>query len=239
VRCDDRDPGRIDVAQAMARVRRGQVTVSYGLLTEIEVDAKGPGELVAPHGDLAVRIRVKGPGWSRAQRVALYVDGEKVREEEITTGTAAGVKWETTWRLRGPSHDVHLVAIANGPGIAAPYWPTAKPYQPTSIEFAPYVLGVSGAVFVDADGSGQFESALEYARREVSASNQVAPLAARLGPYNAAVAIQAASLLRAQDPAAFEATIHSMIPAAPPHVAKGLMAYLDAWKESQSAPRDR
>ena len=197
VRCDDRDPGRIDVAEAMARVRRGQVTVSYGLLTEIEVEGKGPGDLVGPHGDLTVRVRVKGPGWSRARRVALYVNGETVREEEITTGTAAGVKWDTTWRLPRPSHDAHLVAVADGPGIAAPYWPTAKPYQPTSIEFAPYVLGVSGAVFVDADGSGRFESALEYARREILASNERAPLAARLGAYDAAVAIQAASLLRA------------------------------------------
>ena len=48
VRCDNRDPGRIDVARAMERVRRGQVMVSYGLLTEIDVDAKGPGGLVGP-----------------------------------------------------------------------------------------------------------------------------------------------------------------------------------------------
>jgi hypothetical protein len=179
-----------------------------------------------------VRIRVKGPGWTRAQRVALYVNGVKVREEEVEKGTTAGVKWLATWRLPAPSHDVHLVAIASGPGIAAPYWPTAKPYQPTSIEFTPYVLGLSGAVFVDADGSGKFESAFEYARREVSAATDERALVARLGSYDMAVAIQAASLLRVRDPAAFESRIRSMIQAAPAHVAKGLTAYLDAWKES-------
>ncbi len=239
VRCDDGDPGRIDAAQAIAAVRRGQVTVSYGLLTEIDVDGMGPGALVRPHGDLAVRIRVKGPGWSRAQRVALYVNGQKAREEKIAAGANAGVKWEATWRLPRTSHDVHLVAIADGPGIAAPYWPTAKPYQPTSMEFVPYVLGVTGAVFVDADGSGTFESALEYARREVSAPNQRTPLATRLGAYDAAVATQAASVLRAQDPARFEATIRSMIPGAPAHVAKGLTAYLEAWKESHRPATSR
>jgi hypothetical protein len=235
VRSDDGDAGRIDLAQAFERVRRGQVAVSYGLLAEIEVEGKGPGELVHPKGSIDVRIRVKGPGWSRAERVALYVNGVKVRQEEITSGTNAGLHWEETWRLHRPRHDVHLVAIAEGPGIAAPYWPTAKPYQPTSIEFTPYVLGVSGALFVDADGSGRFESAFEYAGREVSADNAARPLVTRLGAYDTAVATQAASLLRVQDPAAFEARVRAMIDVAPAHVAKGLTAYVEAWKDSYRA----
>ena len=133
--------------------------VSYGLLAELDVNGKGPGDLVDATDTLDVRVRVKGPGWSRAERVALYANGVRLRDEKIATGTKAGVKWEGAWRLPRPAHDVHLVAIATGPGIDAPYWRTAKPYQPTSIEFTSYVLGVSGAVFVDADGSRAFESA--------------------------------------------------------------------------------
>ena len=106
--------------------------VSYGLLTEIDVAGRGPGELVRPRGELAVRIRVQGPGWTRAEQVALYVNGTPVREEAIPGGTDAGLKWEATWRLAAPAHDVHVVAVATGPGVTAPYWPTAKPYQPTS-----------------------------------------------------------------------------------------------------------
>ena len=238
VRCDDRDPGRIDLTQALERVRRGRVMVSYGLLAEIDVDGRGPGELVSPRGALDVRIRVKGPGWSRAERVALYVNGVQVRQEQIQTAAAAGVKWAGTWRLPRPAHDVHLVAIATGPGVAAPYWPTAKPYQPTSIEFTPYVLGLSGAVFVDADRSGTFDSAYEYARREVSATHDM-PLEMRLGSYDAAVATQAASLLRAQEPGNFEPRLRAMILGAPPHVADGLRAYLEAWRESRTARGDR
>jgi hypothetical protein len=237
VRCDDREPGRIDLTRAIESVRRGQVMVSYGLLTELDVGSKGPGELIAPDGDFDVRIRVKGPGWSRARRVALYANGIKVRDEEIQSGTNAGVKWEGTWQVRKPSHDVHLVAIAQGPGVSAPYWPTAKPYQPTSIDFTPYVLGLSGPVFVDADGSRKFESAYEYARREVSSRSDKRPLETRLGAYDMSVAIQAASLLRAQDPASFEQTVGSMIQRAPSHVAKGLIAYLEAWKESRAIHR--
>jgi hypothetical protein len=129
---------------------------------------------------------------------------------------------------------VHLVAIADGPGIAAPYWPTAKPYQPTSTEFTPYVLGMSGAVFVDADGSGKFESAFEYARRELSGVNGGPALVERLGSYDAAVAMQAASLLRTQDPGGFDVRIRSMLREAPSHVANGFTAYLAAWKDSHA-----
>ncbi len=238
VRCDDRDPGHIDLRQATDGIRRGHAMVSYGLLAEVDVEGNGPGDLVTSKGPLNVRIRVKGPGWTRANRVALYVNGENVREEPIADGTKPGVKWEATWTLPRPRHDVHLVAVAEGPGVTEPYWPTAKPYQPTSIEFTPYVLGVSGAVFVDADGNGAFESAFEYARRLTSGPADAAALVSRLGDYDAAVAIQAASLLRAKHPSAFEATIRSVLPKAPAHVAKGLTAYLDAWKERSRAAVD-
>jgi hypothetical protein len=233
VRVDDRDPGALDMARVVESVRRGRVMVSYGLLAEISADDRGPGDLVRAARDLNVRIRVKGPEWTRADRVALYANGEKVREEEIRKGANPGVKWDATWRLPIPAHDVHLVAIASGPGVTAPYWPTAKPYQPTSIEFTPYVLGVSGAIFVDADGSGRFESAHEYAQRTMSMANSdVRALATKLGAYDTAVAIQAASLLRSQDPAGFDARIESLIHAAPPHVASGFRRYLDGWKQA-------
>jgi hypothetical protein len=206
------------------------VLVSYGLLVEIDVAGHGPGELVGPRGvELAVRVRVKGPGWTRADRVALYANGVRVRDAAIRGGGAAGLKWEGTWRLSSPAHDLHLVAMATGPGVTAAYWPTAKPYQPTSPDFTPYVLGVSGAVYVDADRSGAFESAHAYARRAVEGATTDGELADRLARHDGAVATQAASLLRARDPRGFEARMRSLERAVPARVAAGLRAYRDAW----------
>jgi hypothetical protein len=88
---------------------------------------------------------------------------------------------------------------------------------------------------VDADGSGTFESAFEYARREVSAASDSRALVTRLGAYDTAVATQAASLLRAQDPAGFEGKVRTMIHGALPQVAKGLTGYLEGWQESHRA----
>jgi hypothetical protein len=53
-----------------------------------------------------------------------------------------------------------------------------------------------------------------------------------LDQYDGAVATQAASLLRARDPAAFEATVDAMLGSASPHVAAGLRAYREAWRLS-------
>jgi hypothetical protein len=239
VRGDDRHPDRIDVARAIDAFAAGRVAVSYGLLAEIDVSGRGPGDL-APGGDLAVRIRVKGPGWTRAERVSLYVNGSPVRDEAVPTGTKTGLKWEATWRLPAPGHDVHLVAVATGPGIREPFWPTAKPYQPGSPDFTPYVLGMSGAVLIDGDGSGTFESAQIYARRELTAAaGNHARLVERLARYDTAVAIQAASLLRAQDAVGFEPAIRAVIRQAAPHVARGMQAYLDAWTASRRGSLQR
>ena len=232
VPCAESRPDAIDRACVVDAVQRGRVMVAYGLLAEIDVDGRGPGDLVRPGRELTARLRVLGPGWTRAQRIALYANGTMVREETIAHGEAAGVKVDRTWRLPTPPHDVHLVAVAMGPGVTAPYWPTAKPYQPTSPDFTPYVLGVSGAVFVDADGSGAFDSALVYARRAVAEASDPRDLATRLGRYDAAVATQAASLLRSRDPGGFDATIRALLGAASPPVARGLQAYLDGWRAS-------
>ncbi len=232
VQVDDRRPGAIDVRRALESLAQGRVLVSYGLLTDIDVGGHGPGELAQTRGPLAVRIRVTGPGWTRASHVALYANGALVRDATIADGTAAGTKWNATWALPASTHDRHLVAVATGPGLSGPFWPTAKPYQPTSPDFTPYVLGVSGAVFVDADRSGRFDSALDYARRAIDATTDPGQLAAHLARYDAAVATQAASLLRARDPAGFAAAIGAIRSVAAPHVASGLQAYLDARRAS-------
>src|SRR4029453_1276386 len=118
--------------------------------------------------EIEVELRVLAPRWITATRVQLYANGALVREEaiEAATGKAhpvAGVKWQGTWRLPRPRHDVHLVAVALGPGVSGLYWPTAKPYQPTGPDWTPYVLGLSGAIGLDADGDGKQTAAHEYA----------------------------------------------------------------------------
>ena len=102
------------------------------------------------------------------------------------------------WRLPRPAHDVHLVAIATGPGVTAPYWAIPRPYQPTSKHWESRVIGATNPIWLDADGDGQFTAAREYARRLVDRQGtNPAKLIPLLSNYDEAVAAQVASLLSA------------------------------------------
>ena len=94
-------------------------------------------------------------------------------------------------------HDAWLVAVAQGSGVTAPHWPIARPYQPSSPQWKPYVLAVTGAVRLDRDGDGHFSSANGYAKQAIErAGIDRAKLLSELAVYDEPTSTQAASLLR-------------------------------------------
>lgn len=244
IRCDDTDPGNIDVAAAVESLRQGRVMVSYGLLTTIEVDGRSSGELAsATEETIRVEVRVLGPHWVTADRVELFINGQKVREERITESAAdgqsrmpAGIKWTGHWMIPRPAHDVHLVAIARGPGIDGPWWKTAKPYQPTSPTWEPQVIGCSGAVRLDADGDGEWTPAREYARQVWENSAQdLMQLVQQLEPYDAAVATHAADFYQQSGGSVVGDEFRTATQTAASHVQDGFHKYAEAWRQTQMA----
>ena len=240
VRCKDDRPGEIDVAEAVRNFAEGRVLVSCGLLAEITVDGKyGLGDLAPVAGDVRVAVRVLGPGWATADRVELYANGAKVREAEITDGGKAGVKWAGAWVLPRPRHDLHLVAVATGPGVEGLFWPIAKPYQPASPVVRKRVIGLTGAVWLDADGDGRRTSALDYARKAVGDGADWRKAVAALAGHDEAVAAQAAGLLRGRGVSPSAAEVRAAARAAGDAVLRGFDAYAEAWRESELARSGR
>jgi hypothetical protein len=153
-------------------------------------------------GDLALRghrgvtavVTVLGPAWVQADKVELFANGVRVAEQPLAP--VRGVtKGRVTFKLPRLKHDVHLVAIASGPGVTAPFWETPRPYQPSSKTFTPRVLGATNPVWVDGDGDGKFTSARAYAEQLVKRhGTDAAQLFPALAGYDEAVAAQAASL---------------------------------------------
>src|SRR5207302_10861890 len=138
---------------------------SCGLVAEITVHSKcGPGDLVPGTDQIRVAVRVLGPSWVRADQVELYANGRKIREARILPADQKGaVKWAGEWVLPRFRHDVHVAAIASGPGVTELYWPIAKPYQATSPIVNRRVIGASGAVWIDSDGDGEYYCAHDLA----------------------------------------------------------------------------
>jgi hypothetical protein len=194
---DDNDPGSIDVDTTLNNFRDGKVMVSLGLLTKIIVNKRyGPGELVSSKHSATVELEVLGPSWVRADRIALYANGKKIREEKIDPAGNTILKWEGSWELPLPTHDIYLVAIAEGPGSGLPFWPIAKPYQQRSADWTPRLVGATGAVWIDADGNGKRDSAYDYAKSILnSVRGDVREIIKRLRAFDEAVAMQVAALL--------------------------------------------
>jgi hypothetical protein len=240
VRCKDEKPGEIDVEEAVKNFVDGRVMVSCGLLAEITVDGKyGPGDLAPVKGDVVVAVRVLGPAWATADRVELYANGLKIHEAAIEDKGKAGEKWAGKWTLPRPTHDMHLVAVASGPGVEGLFWPIAKPYQPTSPTVRKRVLGLTGAVWLDADGDGKRTSARDYARKVVGDAGTDWRKAVRaLAGYDEAVAAQAAGLLRLAGVSPSGKDVRDAATGAGAQVLRGFDAYAEAWQESRVARED-
>jgi hypothetical protein len=247
IRCDDRDPGNIDVEQAVDSFVQGRVMVSYGLLTKLTVnDRYGSGELARLGGStVKVHVNVQGPHWTTASRVQLFANGIVIREAMMPasddSAPAKRLDWNTEWIIPRPNHDVHLVAIATGPGITGFHWKSAKPYQPTSPDWEPTSLGCSGAVWLDVDGDGRRSSARDYAESVNSSSGgKIEPLLDELATYDEATAAQAAFVvhrqagLDKQNPF-LSGDIQAAVRKAAPHVQGGIQKYVDAWRRNQIA----
>ncbi|HEY0651742.1 MAG TPA: CehA/McbA family metallohydrolase [Chryseosolibacter sp.] len=197
VRANDSSPDAIDLHEVVDHFINGKVMVSCGLLASLEINGSaGPGDLAAYADEIIATIKVSGPAWSKADKVKLYINGEKFKEEKIIDKGIPGVKWSSKWILPKSAHDYHVVAIAEGPADHMVFWPIAKPYQPTSADWTPGVIGASGAVWVDADGNGKRDSANDYAKKIISqASNNITAIVASLQHADEAVAVQVAALL--------------------------------------------
>ncbi len=241
VRCKNDRPGRLDVDEAVRSFTEGRVLVSCGLLAEITVNGKyGPGDLAPAANEVKVAVCVLGPGWTTADKVELYANGRKVREERIKDGRRAGVKWAGEWTLPRFKHDTWLAVVASGPGVTELYWPIARPYQPTSPVVNRRVLGATGAVWLDADGDGKRTSARGYAERLVKeAAGDWPKVVAALADHDEAVATQAAALLRGRGVSLTDADVKEAARKAGARVEQGFAAYAEAWRASQIAREGR
>jgi hypothetical protein len=191
--------------------------------------------VVPKAAEVKVAVGVLGPDWVKADRIELYANGRKIREAKIDTTTGKpGVKWVGEWILPAFRHDVHLVAIASGPGVTELYWPISKPYQATSPVVKRRVIGASGAVWLDSDGDGERSSAFAYAQKLIAAHGSApAKLLPALAAFDEAVAVQVASLLQARGNPVQDLLKLDAVRQAGAHVERGFQQFAEAWRDSQ------
>jgi hypothetical protein len=229
VRAPDSDAGDVPVDVALAHLAAGRVVVSLGLFVQARIGDAGPGDLVAGRHDTNVVAWVSGSTWSRADRVALLVNGtETVHAVVPPTMSRRVEKAELRWALPSRQHDYFVVVIASGPGVTDPAWAIPKPYQPTTPTWNPVVFGLTAPIYVDADGDGVFTSARGYASQLVDAHPAPAALVEALGRHDAVVSAHAAELLEARGVAPDGPEMRDALASAAPAVQTGIAQYLAA-----------
>ncbi len=232
--CRDSNPAAIDVNEACRNLREGRALVSMGLLTHMTVNNQFTvGDLATNlNNTMQVEVTVLGPSWTHADRLELFANGVKIREqqfepqsEKLLTRNQAE-KAKVTWMIPRPAHDVYLVAIATGPGVTAPYWAISRPYQSSSRSWEPRVVGSTNPIWIDADGDGKFTAARDYAKLLVQhAGTEPDKLLPALASYDEAVAVQAASLCQAAGKDIRSLEFVRRLKSAAPHVQKGFAAF--------------
>jgi hypothetical protein len=122
---------------------------------------------------------------------------------------------------------VHLIAVATGPGIRAPFWESPRSYQPTSRKHNPRVQGATNPIWIDGDGDGKFTAARGYAKRIIKLHGKNIPqLLSALAPFDQAVAAQAADLLAVAGQDLREARFQKHLSAATPATRAGFTALI-------------
>jgi hypothetical protein len=220
IRADDRDPASIGVDAAVDNLLAGRALVSYGLFVEPIVNNKYRiGDFAQLTGDtVKLEVRVLSPSWNKATSLRAYCNGTVVKSIESNDGLAAS----HALTLPRPKYDAHLVVVALGPGIENLHWPTAKPYQPTSPDWSPYTLAVSGAIWLDGDGDGHRSTPRQYAERLVAdCRGDPAKVCEALRSFDSATAAQAAHILQ--------------VAGVPLESCPAFADYLAAWRENERA----
>ncbi|NOY42074.1 MAG: CehA/McbA family metallohydrolase [Planctomycetes bacterium] len=237
VRCDDENPGNIDIDKACDSIARGRVDVCFGLLCQLSINEAASGDTAKASSKYTVRVRVAGPSWVRARRVKIYRNGTLWQTEAIPLSSAmlGGRKFEKSFDIGELSFDQHLVAIAEGDTVDSLAWPVAKPYQPTSTEWDPMTMGVSGAVWIDADGDHQRTSALEYAGRLLSDSPSFDELFVRLKGRDRATIVMVADRLAQRGTSPLDSALQNHWKAADVGIRTAFREYTTAWRKSQQA----
>jgi hypothetical protein len=195
-----------------------------GLLTDMTVNERfNVGDLATNlAAQVRVTVRLLGPPWTSATNVWLFANGFKVREQALAHEHDRAV----TWTLQRPKHDVHLVAIATGPGVVAPYWAIPRPYQPVSPHWESRVIGSTNPIWLDGDGDGRFTAARAYAKRLVNEhGSDPAKLVSALNRFDEAVAAQAASFCAAAGQSLSSPALAEALKAGAPHVQRGFKAF--------------
>lgn len=146
VQLPDAPLDQLDAAALTRAVREGRSYFTTGPVVEVSVGDQGLGDTVSTAGaPLALRVRVRAPGWIDVDRVTILVDGVKVLERPVLGKPPE--RFDETISVP-MSRDGFVVVRVDGDSPMAPVIGDGA-------HFRVYPLAVTNPIWVDTDGDGQ------------------------------------------------------------------------------------
>lgn len=234
IKCDDTHPGQINVDEAIDSFLRGDVVVSYGLWTTLEIQPNPNKE-----GQISLTANLSCPNFVTPEQVIIYANGREFKSlilEPEEVEQSATRTWSHQLKIPRPTHDMHFVAIAIGSGITQPYWKTAAPYQSVSPHWEPHTCGCSGAKWFDADNDGKRTSASEYGRSLFDVSGKdLNKCFDQLTNYDSAVAAHVAHQFIKHGGSITDEPFQAGLRSDAPAIRNGFSDYFEGLRESELA----
>jgi hypothetical protein len=249
IRGDDADLARLNVTQLCNSLKQGRAVVSLGLFPQlaisdapdaldapslttgiIQASASGPGDL---HSGTSRFFEVTGsidfPRWMLPEGRAvatIYENGHAKLAFPFEMEKQAGKPFAFKARFPKPKADSWYVLVAEIPGVTNAYWSIARPYQPSSSEWKPAMIGATNPIYLDANGDKLYSSPRQTAvslRESYASPHDLIPA---LSEYDWAISAQVAELLH-DEGVNLEATeFKPRIAQAAPHVQQAFADYL-------------
>ena len=249
IRGDDADPARLNITQLCNNLKQGRAIVSLGLFPQlaisdapdaldapslttgiIQASASGPGDLhTGTSRFFEVTASIDFPRWMLPEGSAiatLYENGRPKLAFPFEMEKHAGKPFAFKARFPKPKADAWYVLVAELPGVTNAYWSVARPYQPSSPEWKPAMLGATNPIYLDANGDKLYSSPRQTAVALHESYASPHDLIPALSQYDWAISAQVAELLY-EAGVNLEATeFKPRITGAAPHVQQAFADYL-------------
>jgi hypothetical protein len=219
---DDSDPGRIDIQKVCETLKQGRSVVSLGLFPQLRI-ADAPDALDAPQLTTGA-LPASGSGIGD-----LHTGSSKFFEVTASMDFLAkrpGQPLAFKARFPKPKADTWYVLVADMPGVTNAYWSIARPYQPSSPEWNPAMIGVTNPIWLDADGDGRFTPPRVTAKRLLDSQPAPQNLINSLADYDWATAAHVAELLHDSGTDLASAAFQDQLQSATPEIQQGFTDYI-------------
>jgi hypothetical protein len=129
-------------------------------------------------------------------------------------------------RFPKPKADAWYVLVAETPGMTNAYWSIARPYQPSSPEWNPAMIGATNPVYLDANGDGFYSAPRQIALHLNEKFVSPHDLIPALDNYDWAISAHVAEILTESGTDLTAAEFRTAITRAAPHVQQAFSDYL-------------